>query len=1085
MSTATTTTSTTPTTMATTSTTSIATSTETIKAMTSTRAISSTSMLSSSNTIKNGSDLCTLLRNYSQAIQYLQMHPVQSPVLARETLACVWPFALSVSSQTDVNQWFNVYLAHYLPYLSYQLIRPAQLNSASCLSYRKLVSVLGNNYNFSNTDFTSADVYKSIKAYLTNSSGTPRCYNSSDPNLNSTAWFTNNIGPFITFMSLSDLQTFVSDSQISVFAVNPDNLRLFSTPGIAANVTAHYMARLFATNPKFDPLSLPANLLCATPASAFVNLLEPESKSILKVLNNSCTTISLEVTAALVANFNSTLTTDTIQSLGTHNIGLTEGQILAANPNVITSSISSLSTVTGWNQGQVNDIIQRVTTAGFQINSASSLVTLGTLIGGVSTATMSSIPSSQLQIVSQNPTFVNNILTAPVILQETYVRKIVSLNESQAVVNIPNELATFIPRVILASLNAVNVSFVNPKNWNKEQALVLFPDVVSVSNNVKELSDAVLQGFSCTSAQALPVPKIKQVVQACRPQPGKSKVPLQESQLTCMYNYVKDTSITFSDVPSDMLLYYNYSNVQDCRSYFSALGAADFSIPSSFLNIQKNLFNNAQTCLGISGFSLSQTQVGILGNMICTIDSFYIKNSDPLIIEKLKNCGDLTASQVTGIQTLLFSGNTPYGNPSTWKLQTLQQLGNLPLYLNTEFWAKFSSMDKMTFLRSFIPTLKTQNIPITTLQRLFTASNTNIKSKRAAGCTAGEITEANIADPSFPVGYDSTQFDLCLSLTVLKNNPAAITQKVVDPSFERIILNKLNQAYPSGLNDSMLQKLGPTSHVATVSEISNWTITTIDTLASLMNPVNGAWTSDQSTAVIINYLSVPGNTLGTAEINAVGSSLCSLNISVLRTITVNSLKFANPADLSSCSFSQKNILYNIAVIAFINETRDVQQYYQLICPFLGGAPLSDIITLAAQNISMDITTFINLDLNAVMALNVSAVNDLFRNNLPVLKLFENNTVVQSWRLQQYQFQLDTLRIGLIGIQNPSTANTTPTVNKISMNTTTTITKTSVLTTFTNYTANTTAGCATVHGEAGLWRLSLFVGLLTVTLHTVH
>ncbi|XP_076839532.1 mesothelin-like protein [Brachyhypopomus gauderio] len=552
-----------------------------------------------------------------------------------------------------------------------------------------------------------------------------------------------------------------------------------------------------------------------------------------------------------------------------------------------------------------------------------------------------------------------------------------------------------------------------------------------------------------------------------------------------MYNYVKDTSITFSDVPSDMLLYHNYSNVQNCRSYFSALGAADFSIPSSFLNIQKTLFNNAQTCLGISGFSLSQTQVGILGNMVCTLDSSYIQNSDPLIIEKLKNCGDLTASQVTGIQILLFSGKTPYGNPSTWKLQTLQQLGNLPLYLNTDFWAKFSSMDKMTFLRSFIPTLKTQNIPITTLQRLFTASNTNIKSKRAAECTAGEITEATIADTSFPNGYDSTQFDLCLSLTVLKNNPAAITQKVVDPSFERIILNKLNQLYPSGLEDSVLQILGPTSHVATVSEISNWTITTIDTLASLMNPVNGAWTLDQSTAVIMNYLSVPGNTLGTGEINAVGSSLCSLSTSVLRTITVNSLRFANPVDLSSCSSPQKNTLYNIAVIAFINETSNIPKYYQLICPFLGGAPLSDIITLAAKNISMDITTFINLDPNVIMALNVSTIHDLFRNNLPVLKLFENNTVVQSWRLLQYQFQLDTLRIGLIGKQNPSTANTTPTVNKISMNTTTTITKTSVLTTFTNYTANTTAGCATVHGEAGLWRLSLFVGLLTVTLHTVH
>lgn len=42
--------------------------------------------------------------------------------------------------------------------------------------------------------------------------------------------------------------------------------------------------------------------------------------------------------------------------------------------------------------------------------------------------------------------------------------------------------------------------------------------------------------------------------------------------------------------------------------------------------------------------------------------------------------------------------------------------------------------------------------------------------------------------------------------------------------------------------------------------------------------------------MISRYLSVANHTLGTAEINAVGSSICSLDVSVLENITAESLK---------------------------------------------------------------------------------------------------------------------------------------------------------------------------------------------------
>lgn len=60
-------------------------------------------------------------------------------------------------------------------------------------------------------------------------------------------------------------------------------------------------------------------------------------------------------------------------------------------------------------------------------------------------------------------------------------------------------------------------------------------------------------------------------------------------------------------------------------------------------------------------------------------------------------------------------------------------------------------------------------------------------------CTAGNITEATITDASFPFGYTSAQFDACLDVRVLRDNLAAVAEKVDDNDFQRVILNKLKQ----------------------------------------------------------------------------------------------------------------------------------------------------------------------------------------------------------------------------------------------------------------------------------------------------
>lgn len=58
---------------------------------------------------------------------------------------------------------------------------------------------------------------------------------------------------------------------------------------------------------------------------------------------------------------------------------------------------------------------------------------------------------------------------------------------------------------------------------------------------------------------------------------------------------------------------------------------------------------------------MTKDNIAVLGNMCCILDGVYITNSDPSILEKLKNCPDLTNSQVVAVEALLVSGATKYG----------------------------------------------------------------------------------------------------------------------------------------------------------------------------------------------------------------------------------------------------------------------------------------------------------------------------------------------------------------------------------------------------------------------------------------
>ncbi|XP_036381938.1 mesothelin-like protein [Megalops cyprinoides] len=724
-------------------------------------------------------------------------------------------------------------------------------------------------------------------------------------------------------------------------------------------------------------------------------------------------------------------------------------------------------------------IVQVLMKGNFQIDSGEKLQQLGSLVAGVSASTITNIDASQLLQTSKNQVFITNIMTAPQIIQQTFVNQIITVNSQPVTLleNVPDTLATGIPRTYLSgfSQETVVVEKINRKSWKYEQAVLFFDTVANGFSDPNVISSSVLQGFTCTRVQTFAKVKVKNLIKACR-RGGVNKVVLRESQLTCMYNYIKDDDPgSFLEYPPDMLLYYDYEKVPQgsCRGYFTEIGAANFDVLSESLIDKKiTLLDNAKNCLGITGTTISGGNIEVLGNMCCTLDGSYINNSDSLILEKLKNCNDLSDTQIKSIEYVLLAGNTKYGQPSTWNSQTLEKLDSLPLYMTSTFWSKFSSREIKKFLKSFLKARRKDRTERRKLKKLFNALTRSSRSKRAAvsECTVGMITQVTISDDAFPFGYDFSTFNICLTATTVKDNLAALTGKVYDDPFQRVILDKLNQAYPTGIPDEQVQVLGSVSRVALADDISKWNVTKIDTLAALMNPDDGQWEPDKSRAIITKYLNTAGNTLGTAELNSIGGpNLCSLDASVLKGINPDSLRNANPLTISNCTTEKKKELFSVANNAFSNRNAISVTVYQLMQPYLDGAPLDYIVSLSTSNVSMDMLTFTSLDENVIMALTVNHVKGLLGRNLPDLKTYENQTVVANWISGQFRSDLNTLGLNLVG-GKPDTVptgvgviNTTATATVTTGSSTTVVTGTTNSTTASGHGGESTKSTHVLHG----------------------
>ncbi|KAA0705446.1 hypothetical protein E1301_Tti016980 [Triplophysa tibetana] len=987
------------------------------------------SYLSQPDVVDSDAEICFIFKNMRKTPEFLENVEVPDPV-KRSILPCVWPLALSSDNQTEIDLWFDRRLKVYLKFLNKAVIGSNDTLNATCLSYRKMVNVLGSK-SFNASQLSSEDIYNTtIKTYLKTDSN-PKCYNVNDTRLNSTSWFVNFIGVnFISFMGIDDLYSFGPESTIKTFSVDPDNIQLFNQPGIQKKVLNRYTELIFLQNPSFDLFFLPSTLQCDAPVSVFTKLNESQTNVILGNFKTSCSGVDPQISTALAGNIK-TIDASAIQNLGQESVGLTTVQINKASPAVLISVLSELGNVTGWSVEQSQSIITVLLNGNFKLNST-NLVSLGSLIGGLPSESLATIAPQQILETSRNPVVVKNILAAPEIVQTTYVNQLIKVSSSVSalMLNVPSEMAPQIPRnllIIPATTDPTVLRDLNNKKWKPEQASLFFDSVAGVFSNPDDLSVDVLQGFTCSRVQKFDKTKTKGLINACR---KRKNVKLSESQLTCMYNLIKDdSSQDFVSYPKDMLLYYNYETIpkSNCTSYFTEVGSADISVLSSELQEKKKtLWSNAQGCLNIVGTNITKNDLAVLGNLACVLDKDYIESSDPVILENLKNCKDLSNAQMGAMETVLLKGTSKYGQQSSWNQKTLDDLGILPLYFSKSFWGSFNKGNIKMFLKSFLKSLRTNKTPKVLMKKLFAAlSVTTPRAKRSTEtCTIANITSIEIRGNDFPFGYDAAQFKACLSADVVRDNLASLCEKIDDDTFQRVILDKLMEISPNGLSESQVKSLGPVSRVAKTEEIKKWNITKSDTLAALMISSDGDWNSSQTQEIITKYLSA-NNNLSATELNILkGPNLCSLNKNTLKTISSDSIKGAEGLDVSKCSSDDKKVFFSLANTAFpIASANSTLTAYQLVESYLGGADVTYIRNLTSLNVSMTLPTFFKLDEGVVKNLTVPEVKGLLGSNLRDLKTYENQTLVRSWISKQLQSDLNLLNIGLTG---GKTNNATPT-----------------------------------------------------------
>ncbi|XP_056392147.1 mesothelin [Hyla sarda] len=932
-------------------------------------------------------------------------------------------------SSSDWTQLFQDNISLVLP-----AIRKDQLNlipnNINCASYQTIFNSLQTSFSKMASN-NQGDVYKYfIRPYLKQKGSAITCYNQSDAK--SSAWLVNNVGPFMTYTSEEDLRLFANPSMLQSFANDPSSLQLAKQLNFPKE-TGIYFTSLLTSSPSFNLSSLPDTFLCYLTPSALTSLNAQTVLDVTKRINKQCyntsagqsastpTADDVQVAISLVSKL-SNFTSDTLVNLGQSAVGLSPGQINKINGSDLITSVTTLASVTGWSVGQTKSIMKKLLDSNFKVEN---LTNLGSLVTGLPSNKLKELAPEAVLNAVKDPQFASKLSGAPPTLQNMFVSQIVAANStaSSVVKNVPASLAGFIPKsLLLFKSEKASLQDVNGKSWSPDQAAMFFDDIVTTNNNYTQISSSVLQGFNCATPNKISNDQVKMLGKAMKTQ----KVSLTQDQLTCLSRQITKSGYPtdLTSYPPEVFLFLNsttYSSTANCTDFFTNVGKANISVLPKGSSLRSKLLPNALSCLNISGFSLTDSNVQVLGQLCCDLNTSYIANSSASILTVLSQCQSLSTEQQTSILTLLKQQTSVYGASSTWTTDTLNSLGVFSGFLTSDILNNISTVSFNSWMKSAIQTSNLTRSQFVTI----VSNRTPSRSRRATGCTTGNITADNVNDNLLPVTYTAQQLDACLDNDILVNYLSVLSSKIFTNEQLIVLKNKLDALYPSGYPDTILSSLGAITKVCGDADVNKWSIGSVDTFSSLLA---AELSTSLATSIIAKYISL-GNPINAAALNVIGSQyICLLSSAQLSLITTTAISDAKALDVSACNQSVKDALYTTAKAAYQAQNSQVSIYYNLIKPYLGGAPAADLKSLAAMSPSMDVGTFVKLNPSAVLGLTVSDVKGLLGNNTVDLTTQVSNSVVSNWIAIQKQSDLDTLGLGIQGgIRDVAT--TTPTTTK--------------------------------------------------------
>ncbi|NXH98142.1 MSLNL protein, partial [Pachycephala philippinensis] len=502
------------------------------------------------------------------------------------------------------------------------------------------------------------------------------------------------------------------------------------------------------------------------------------------------------------------------------------------------------------------------------------------------------------------------------------------------------------------------------------------------------------------------------------------------AQLSCLARLLAAKNLTadFGSFPPDLLLFFpSKVPAGTCREFYARASRGNLDLLPRGSFRRTRLLRGALTCLGVRGSRLEPQQLGSLGALVCDLEPGTIPASGPAILENLKLCPALTGAQQDALNALLLTGDTAYGDPSSWDLWTLQDLGPLVLALNQTTLSLVAEAVREDFRRSIAAAYSSQGhsqrekslILLRAFAAASAASHPRLK-RSTDGCPFEPITASSIVDIAYLTPEELNQ---CLSNDVLIENLEAVLKQPIILESTQILKKKVDQLFPSGIPEEQLKRLGMLAYLYTEQEISQWSVTSTDTLSALLSASEGLWEDSQVQQLLSRFLALGGSLTGALLQQIRGEHLCNLSEEQIQQIPAEAIGTAGQLNISPCSQTKKEQLYGKAREAFAILFSTLGPYYCQIRPYLGGAPAEDLKDLANAGvaINMDLDTFLSLNPKELQKLSVTDVKNLLGENLPELKEAENEPSVVSWVKIQSQRELDrVLGIGLKGgLQEPS------------------------------------------------------------------